>query len=390
MNNETNEEISKYNKRIDVLIVAFLFVVISFSNSGNLIARGTLYALFIGTIVILPLLRKKIYLYHKKIIRSFFILVIYNVIIILFKFENYDSIYNGILYSASLLFFVTLISSKYKISSLNSFTRYLSTISRLLILVNFAFIIIDKTLGWVSSTSFIFLFLYFIYLDSKTSKQSKVVFTLIWIVTAILNESRTFVLLVPIFLIIYLYWNKISKSLKNYKLIFYTVVIMLFVIPIVYIWLSGSSYAYVLNEYALKYTNSRFFTGRDLIWSQLLNNYYSGNVLFGGGHHISPQYVFDDIKSSHNTYISILVRTGIVGVVLFLNLLKNVWVRYFEFKSVPAVKLSAVFFLVLLLKQSSELSLIGNNIAVSVMTWLVIAYGLIYTNSIIVEKRGKV
>ncbi len=390
MSNEIDEKNRKYDKRIEELIVAFLFIVISFSNSGNFIARGALYVLFIGTIIILPLLRKGIYLYHKKIIKSVFILVIYNFIIIFFKFENYDSIYNGLLYSASILFFVSLISGRYKINSLNSFTRYLSTISKFLILVNFGFIIIDKTLGWVSSTSFIFLFLYFIYLDNKTSKQSKVVFSMIWIVTAIYNEARTFVLLVPVFLVIYFYWNKLSRSFNRYKLIFYIVAFLLFVIPIIYIWLSESSYAYVLNKYALRYTNSRFFSSRDLIWSQLLNNYYAGDVLFGGGHHISPKYVFTDLRSSHNTYVSVLTRTGIVGSVLFLNLLKNVWVRYYEFKSIPAVKLSAIFFLISLLKQSSELSLISNNIAVSVMNWLVIAYGLMYTNSIIYEKRGKV
>lgn len=379
---------TKYNK-IEILIVAIMFIVVSFSNSGNIIARSVLYFVFIGAIILLPILRKRIYLLHSAIIRASLILIAYNLIIIVYKYESYTSVYNGLLYSASIMFFISLIAGKYKIDKLDVFTHYLSSMSKMLILINIFFRLIQKTIGSVSSTSFIFLFLYFIYLDKKTTIKSKVAFTGIWVLTAILAEERTFLLLVPIFMLLLLSWDKLIKKRFKNKLLFILFGTMLFAIPVFYVWLSESSYAFGLNEYALKYTGSRFFSGRDLIWSHLLDYYFDGNIFIGGGHHISPAFVFGDVISSHNTYLTILTRTGLIGAFLFVNFLVSIWNKFFQYRHILAVKLSGIFFIVSLLKQSSELSLISNNIALSIMNWLVLAYGLMYTSAVINEERRK-
>lgn len=387
MRDKTNVGGSNYNNRIEVLIAALLLTSIVFSNSGFLLSRGILYFVFIGTIIFTPVIRQKLYMNHWRIIGPAILLICYNIILILYKYESIESIYNGVIYSSSLLFFVILISGKYNYHSLNSFTKYVSAISKILITLNLLLLIFDIPLRWVSSTSFIFLFLYFIYLDDGTSKKSKLIFTLFWIITVVFNEARTFMLLVPVFIFLNLFSNKITENFVRYKIYFYIFGIFLFIIPIIYILLSESDYASVLNSYALRYTGSRFFSSRDLLWSQLLNNYYEGDIIFGGGHHISPSFLFQDIRSSHNTYVSVLIRTGVLGSVLFLYFLKSIWIRYYELKDIPAIRLSAIFFIILLLKQSSELLLIGNNISVSIFSWLVMAYGLMYGNSIKSKKE---
>lgn len=369
------------DRLIKVIIIVLLLIIMSFANSGYLISKISLYFIFIFTIITLPLLRGRINLKYKGILKSGIVLVIYILLIIMFNFENYKSLYNGLLYAASILFFLSLISMSIREETLILLIKYISKASQILILMNIFLRILNIGFNWVSSSSFIFLFLYFIYIDKSTGKNRKIIFTVLWIVNLVVNGERTFILIIPILLIFILLWEKISIGRKRYNIIFSVIILLLFLLPIGYILLAWSNYSYALNEFAIKYTDSRFFSGRDVIWSNLLNYYVNHNILFGGGHHISPNYVYNAELSSHNTYISVLIRTGILGSLLFFNFLRSIWKTYYSNKSKVSIKLSAVFFVVILLKQSSELSLIGNNISVTVLSWIVIAFGLLLSNS---------
>ncbi|WP_375103852.1 O-antigen ligase family protein [Paenibacillus sp. RS8] len=382
MNIKENMNTSNYH----ALFLSLVFVIISFANSGITIAKGLLYCVFIIVIFIVPIIHSKIQLIYSKVLRSGLILITYNILIIFVNFENQSSVYNGLLYSGLILFVLVLLSANYKLEVLELIIHYMSFFSKLLLLLNI-FFSLSLNFIWVSSTSFLFLFLYFIYVDKHTKKITKVIYSIIWLLNAILDESRTFILLFPVFVFLIFSWNKITKFKLRYNIIFIFITSLLFLIPIFYIYLSHSKYALILNQYALEYTDSRFFSGRDSIWSNLLTYYYDHNLFFGGGHHVTPYYVYGHNISSHNTFISILITTGIIGSILFILFARNIWNSYLLYKNNKVIKYSAIFFIVLLLKQSSELSLIGNNVSVSIISWLVIAFGLMYVSALNIEGR---
>src|SRR5699024_758106 len=102
--------------------------------------------------------------------------------------------------------------------------------------------------------------------------------------------------------------------------------------------------------------------------------YSSNSLLLGGGHEVVPPEFFGVGMSAHNTFISVLTRTGAIGLCLLLLMFYLVLRHYLQWHRDFHVRLSAAFTIAILFKNSSELSLLGNNIALSIVYWLVIGF----------------
>ena len=370
--------------RTKPILLSILVFIITFANSGPSVPRILLYFAFAFVLVLgfIPLLKSKTKFFNSKVIYANLALVLFNVIILFAYYENFTSIYNGLLYIACILFFLVLMNFSTNLENVEAFIRYISIGTKILMMFAVGLSLSGIKFKWVSRTAFLFLLLYFILLDKKTKKYGKILYMSIWMLIAALDGERTFLLLFPVFLLLMAFIDWIFEHKKLYKFIFVIAIILIISIPIIYVMLSHSEYKDLLNEYARKYTKGRFFSGRDAIWSNMFEYYLKGNIFFGNGHHVGPDTIYGSDLSSHNTYMSILVRTGIIGLSLFFNFLWSIWNRYLKFKNIEAIKLSAVFLFITMLKQSSEMALIGNNVSVSLINWLVIAFGFIYCNSI--------
>ena len=257
----------------------------------------------------------------------------------------------------------------------------MAIVTKILVLIYFIALKLHIQVPWISSTSILFCFLYFIFIDNKTKYISKILFSVLWLNIALMNGERTQVLVSMLGLIIYIFINKFKNHKKIYALFFIVVSSLLVLIPIIYTVLSLSEYRWSLDSMAIQFTGSRFFSGRDTVWAVLLNNYLENDIYFGAGHHLTPKLISSIEYSAHNTYIIILVRTGLIGLILFFNFLKQIWMSYFKNLNNKYTRLSATYFLTILLKQSSEMGLIGNNMALSVISWIIICFGFFYTNS---------
>lgn len=368
--------------RTKPLLLSILVFIITFANSGPSAPRILLYFSFVLVLVFIPLLKSRTKFFNSKVIYADLALVLFNAIILFVYYENFSSIYNGLLYIACILFFLVLMNFSTNLKNTEAFIRYISIGTKILMIAAVGLSLSGIEFQWVSRTSFLFFLLYFILLDEKTKKHSKILYMGIWLFIAALDGERTFMLLFPVMLFLMASVNWIFEHKKVYKFLFIVVVILIISIPVIYVMLSNSEYKDLLNQYAVRYTKSRFFSGRDVIWSNMFEYYLRGNIFLGSGHHVTPITIYGAELSSHNTYMSILIRTGMIGIFLFFYFLWSVWNRYLEFKDTEAIKLSAVFLIITMLKQSSEMALIGNNVAVSVINWLVIAFGFVYCNSL--------
>ncbi|HHV30641.1 O-antigen ligase family protein [Acetivibrio mesophilus] len=368
--------------RTKPLLLSILVFIITFANSGPSAPRILLYFSFVLVLVFIPLLKSRTKFFNSKVIYADLALVLFNAIVLFAYYEDFTSIYNGLLYMACILFFLVLMNFSTNLKNTEAFIRYISIGTKILMILAVGLSLSGIDFQWVSRTAFFFLLLYFILLDKKTKKPGKILYMGIWLLIAAIDGERTFMLLFPVLLFLILSVDWVFDHKKLYRILFILMVIFIISIPVIYVMLSHSEYKDLLNEYAIRYTKSRFFSGRDVIWSNMFEYYLKGNIFLGSGHHVTPTTIYGAELSSHNTYMSILIRTGLIGLFLFLYFLWSVWNRYLEFKDVEAVKLSAVFLIITMLKQSSEMALIGNNVSVSVINWLVIAFGFVYCNSL--------
>lgn len=382
--NSTQWDIKSRQVQIISYTLLFFILIIVFSNSLSFLGRSLFIIIFfIATFSFIFIQKGKIFLNFKEIQYIGFLLIIYNLLISFINLENFSSIYNGFLLCGTILFSLLMLGFNFSILVLDNLVNKLATITKVMFIVNIIilFFIPNYSDIWISSTSFLFFLMYFIYLDKKTFLMTKIFFSLLWIMIAYVNQERTFLLLVPLFLILMLLWPKLLKYKKLYFLSFLILILGLILIPVLYVYLSISEYRSLLDNYAIHYTNSRFFSYRDVIWRELVFYYLNDNIIFGSGHHLSPEYVFNYPNSAHNTYITLLTRTGVIGILLFVSFLFAIWRTYYKNNKYFAVKLSSIYLIISLLKQSSEVSLIGNNLALGILNWIIIFFGLIYVNS---------
>ncbi|WP_303753877.1 hypothetical protein [Enterococcus sp. S86.2] len=361
------------------IIVSLTWVLLMIGNTVPVIGRITVLSLFLLFLVFKLLLNPNLSIkkYNNlKIVAG--VLLIYFFLIILFKYTGSLSVYNGILSIASVLFFVSLIDIEIDADLFSKIISTMSNIGEITIVIFFILSVLRYSVNWVSSSSLTICALYFV-LSSKRSKRKKFFISLIWIFGAYFNGERTLVFISILTPIIYFLFVKIeSKKLK--KFIFVTLLGATILIPIVYVNLSVSQYRFQLDALSVKYTTSRFFSGRDVAWSYLLNNMsHTNSYIFGLGHGLTLMDISDLGISSHNLYLSVLSRTGFVGLILFYMFLYQIYSCYLKFTG-DISEIGVVFLVVTVLKQSSEYGLLGNNMVLSLVVWFILAVPFMNNN----------
>ena len=195
-----------------------------------------------------------------------------------------------------------------------------------------------------------------------------------------LSDARSALGGMIIFLLTYVFWNKIKNNKKNARIFFVVFIIICLLIPIIYVQLSdpSNSVGLYLNRLTIKYTGGRLFSGRDVFWPYILENIKTAPI-FGSGIGISVSNIYDTTVSTHNLFLFIMMQTGGVGLALFIYMLYSIWDEYID-SDEEETKIFAGFMLAILLQQTFSLGLLSGKMALAIPSWTVIALGITYTN----------
>ena len=197
-------------------------------------------------------------------------------------------------------------------------------------------------------------------------------------------QTISFILFIVLAVLFYIL-NKYEKNKISYFIfILFYVIVNLF--PMVYTYLSQSSYREQLDNFALYFSDSRFFSGRDVLWSNIYNRISSpGNYIFGLGFTETSTIIRSNI-SLHNLYVTIFSEGGIFLVVLFGLILYRIWKLICSNKNRYSF-LYMSFFCVYLYKQSFDVNMIENNLWIAFIAWIClgISASLGKKNGLIVE-----
>lgn len=174
------------------------------------------------------------------------------------------------------------------------------------------------------------------YLNNKLSlpKFAIIYGVCAFITLSTLSKTGMGVLLLFTFIFIVLWLKKDFKKNFKYVMIFLSVVILICLIFYDFIFKIISRY---LAAFKAEDFISSLLTGRDKIWKVYLTKCFSNpfRLLFGHGLLAEELYVpaLNDTWATHNLYIFMLYRFGIVGIIAFIYL-AIVGVKYL-FKSKP-------------------------------------------------------
>jgi hypothetical protein len=241
-----------------------------------------------------------------------------------------------------------------------------------------------------SNSSGILAFLFLFFCFSAAKKISNNFFKLINIITVLLNliiiflaESRTAILASCVTLLVYLFW---SRTKKHYKKIVAAIVFLSIGFVFIYLKLFYSNLGIIINNFFINYTGKNFFSGRQIAWESAIKEVInSEHFLTGMGHNSEFEMMNGYV---HNLYVQVFYQTGFIGIVLIVVLLLS-----FSFLLKRAnspneynLRVTASFFIGILIIQNFEGLLIYNISVISLLSWIIIGLLINYSSTHLAKK----
>lgn len=163
----------------------------------------------------------------------------------------------------------------------------------------------------------------------------------------------------------------------RFKWMFWVVVGVVCIVPIVYMALYYSELGVALELWSRKYLAKNFFSGRQHIWGNILTA-VAKQPIFGYGLSASAEVISGTDWSSHHWYLQIALQMGLCGLILLLLSLKKIWdILYFN-KARYSAGITSAFMIGVLLWQGFEVSLTQNNFSTGIMVWFLWGMGLFW------------
>lgn len=314
-----------------------------------------------------------------------FIIVTFLGLVMLVRTMTASALYAFILQTGLLLFLTALSRMELDEPSLNKIFKWGKVIFLVFLIPS---LIIALEGGRAAFARFNFLYnpvIYKIMLPSTffviaKMKYKIVPVALIFIVYLRMVERTTaFVLLIIFFT--YLIIKLLRKSKALYITYFIIVFVAVFGFTLIYMHLNTTDLGVSLNQLFREYTGGNFFSGRDKIWLSAFE-YIKTKPIIGFGIDNGILRLAGITKSTHNTYIHLLLQGGFMMLVSFFMFLLAIWVRFFDYLENEIVALSASYLVGILVYINFEVTLVGNSTVVALFMWFVLSIGLIVTNNL--------
>jgi O-antigen ligase len=198
------------------------------------------------------------------------------------------------------------------------------------------------------------------------------------IILLLATTSRASWLAAGIVLIVYILWPILIKSRLLFHLSFFTILVSAIVATWGYIIAPNYAWGLRLQELSLAYTGKNLFSGRQRFWGELVST-IELQPWFGYGAGAIAQTFTGFDWSAHNLYFQVLLQVGVIGLGGLILMLWGIWREFWQGRHNKIVRLSASYFLSILVHQVFEVSLTQNSLANGFLIWLIIAIGLSYS-----------
>ena len=215
------------------------------------------------------------------------------------------------------------------------------------------------------------------YLTTR-NKNSRTLWLLIIIVgigVILATKARSVWLAIVASFVTYLFWKFIIKKQSLFWGWLFSVFCIIGLFVYGYSALFNHNQSYYYNSIIKEYTGGNLFSGRQILWSQLIE-VIGEKPWLGYGSGALPNEVIQIPLSAHNLFLQIALQVGITGLFSFLLLLGSIWYVFWVGRTNQLVRLSGAFFIGILVHQTFEVSLTQNALSIGLMQWLILAIGI--------------
>lgn len=216
------------------------------------------------------------------------------------------------------------------------------------------------------------IFIYVLLIDKM--KYFNYIMILLMVLIVYFSNSRSALLSIMIVFSIFFISKTKLECICFSKLAFFTIIFFVFCFSVIYPVLYFTDFGINLNKIFVEYTNKTFFSGRQIIWANILSE-ISDKFWIGYGLDKSPSDIFSTSLSSHNLYFQIVLQSGIIGLFLLLFIIFLIFNKITLNKSYYKSKIIILFLYAMLIQQTFEVALTQNHLSFGLIMWFILGLG---------------
>lgn len=217
---------------------------------------------------------------------------------------------------------------------------------------------------------------FFLICGIKFSKY-KILYFVVLVMSLILilaSDTRSILLSVIATCLVYICWKFIVK----YRFIAAVFFLALIVISIAFIYfypiLPTFQFYLPLENWVLTHTGKSIMSGRNELWLPLIE-FINQKPFLGYGPGTLARDLYIHNQSPHNLYLNILMQIGYLGLILVLLIFLLIWMGMIRCKNNFLVRLSASFFVGIIVHQSFETTLFQNQLSIGLLQIFIVGVG---------------
>lgn len=227
------------------------------------------------------------------------------------------------------------------------------------------------------------IFIHFLALSISKNTVNRVIFGLLLIIDLLLlyvSSSRGTWLALGVSILFIIICRYITLNKIFYNLSFFTIIFGVLFFSYVYPKLYTTELGEKIDYFLYTYTGKSFFSGRQDIWLQLLYAIEQKPLLGYGISTSASDFLIHDF-TAHNMYLSTLLESGLIGLLLYCVLLYSIWNSLYPNKNLNKdqrnmLKLFIGFFAGLLIYQCFEMAFFQGPYSINILEWLILSIGI--------------
>lgn len=188
------------------------------------------------------------------------------------------------------------------------------------------------------------------------------------------TEVRSAYLSIIAGLILWSLWPWITKRKILFWVTIYSGYLMIIGVMVVLAIISSFNIS-DYGQLAIKYTGADLTTGREKIWLPVFEKVLEKPFLGYGLGINARQLIGAEVNSAHNLYLQTAMQSGFLGLLSIIGIFHMIWSRLLSLKDNKSARLTAAFFVGILVHQTFEVALFSNQIYLGIIFWHILAMG---------------
>ena len=207
--------------------------------------------------------------------------------------------------------------------------------------------------------------------NEKRTTITDVFISLIGIIVLIASTNRSALLTLLLFYSLIIIKKLFRRDELYFRIIFIGLIVFIFWFIIIYPNLYGTDLGNTLEIISRNYFHKNFFSGRQIIWKEILDA-MTGHEILGLGLSTIPEMIYSTNFSSHNLYLQTYLQGGLLNIAFLIIYIRSIFLCFLKEKKGKIKAFGIAFFISIVFHECFEVTLLQNQMNLALVYWMIL------------------